>query len=95
MGLHHQIADGEHRAVAVDDNAGAFARAAEILRRPRIGIDEGLAADDRGRPVPAAPWVAPARGRRGAQARRQSAVVAKGPIPWRKITTNARGIDSL
>ena len=33
MRLDHQIADGEHQAVLVDDDAGALALAAEILRR--------------------------------------------------------------
>ena len=51
MRLHHQIADGEHEPALVDDDARAFALAAEVRHRGAVGIDEGLDAHDRGNQV--------------------------------------------
>ncbi len=42
MRLDHQVADGDDQAVVIDDDAGAFALATEILNRAPIRIDEGF-----------------------------------------------------
>ena len=47
MRLDHQIPDGENKAAVVDDDAGAFALAAEIADGASIRINERLDAHHR------------------------------------------------